>query len=400
MWFGIMIPLTRFRIMNNVHCKKDSSLTKEEKEVFAGHLKQEGLSNNIWDLFEEWVDKSTSKVYFFYLKVYQDDELIGLGLFLKIKPVDLRTSYSILRKNAFVNKIISVISILSSNCVYISFRNLITSNLTRPFFYGEPEMEDIIMKAILSFLKEEKEADMITIVDTSTNDIHYQKAGFDMYPSSSEAYLDATKYTDISEYLNEHRSLKKNLKRKNNIAKTEILQGPVSKSDQTQIKECIDRSIKESRVNTPSQQFFEDNIFETEVYNSDKYKHIFIRIDDRIVGFHTFQISGANMGGVLGGFSRNYSRKIFPYERVIVASLGYAIENKIKNVRYSLVDNYTKLRLVNSLEPCGLYFYSRNPVNRRVFKYTYKFNDVYELYLLEKQGLLKGSAKSVRLGNT
>ncbi|MFC1877492.1 hypothetical protein ACFL2E_09525, partial [Thermodesulfobacteriota bacterium] len=185
-----------------------------------------------------------------------------------------------------------------------------------------------------------------------------------------------------------------------NIAKTEILQGPVSKSDQTQIKECLDRSIKESRVNTPSQQFFEDNIFETEVYNSDKYKHIFIRIDDRIVGFHTFQISGANMGGVLGGFSRNYSRKIFPYERVIVASLGYAIENKIKNVRYSLVDNYTKLRLVNSLEPCGLYFYSRNPVNRRVFKYTYKFNDVYELYLLEKQGLLKGSAKSVRLGNT
>ncbi|KPA14253.1 hypothetical protein MHK_005537 [Candidatus Magnetomorum sp. HK-1] len=158
-----------------------------------------------------------------------------------------------------------------------------------------------------------------------------------------------------------------------------------------QIRECLYCSIEKSRVNTPSQKFFEENIFETEVYNSDKYIHIFIRIDNRIIGFHTFQVSGSNMGGVLGGFNRDLSRKSFAYERVIVASLDYAIKNKIKNVQYSLVDNYTKLRLVDnytklrlvdSLEQCGLYFYSRNPVNRSVFQYTFKFSDVYEPYLL------------------
>lgn len=377
--------------MNNVHCKKDTSLTKEEKDVFTGHLKIEGLSHNIWDLFEEWVEISTSKVKFFYLKVYQENELIGLGLFLKIKPLDLTTSYSRLRKNALVKKIISFISLLNSNCVYISFRNLITSNLTRPFFFREPERENIIMKAILTYLKDEKEADMVTILDTSRNDNHYQKAGFDKYPSSSEAYFDATKYADISEYLNKHKSLKKNLKRKKNFVTTEILQGPISKNKQIQIRECLYCSIKESRVNTPSQQFFEDNIFETEVYNSDKYIHIFICIDNRIIGFHTFLVSGSSMGGVLGGFNRDYSRKSFAYERVIIASLDYAIKNKIKNVQYSLVDNYTKLRLVESLEPCGLYFYSRSPMNRSVFKHTIKYSDVHELYLLEKHGLLKKS---------
>jgi len=376
-----------------VYCKNDSSLTNKEKEVFAGHLKNENLSGNIWDLFEEWVERSTSKVKFFYLKVYQNDDLIGLGLFLKIKPFDLNTSYSRLRKNAFIKKIISVISSLTSNCVYLSFRNLITSNLTRPFFYREPDMEGTVMEAILTYLRNEKEADMVTVVDTSINDGHYQKAGFDKYPSSSEAYLEATKYKDISEYLNEHKNLKKNLKRKQDVIITEILQGLISKSDQTQIRECLDYSVKESRVNTPSQQFFEDNIFETDVYNSDKYIHIFIRIDGRIIGFHTFQVSGSNMGGVLGGFNRDYSEKSFAYERVIVASLDYAIKNKIRNVQYSLVDNYTKLRLVRSLEPCGLYFYSRNPVNRSVFKYTYKFNDVYGLYLLEKEGLAKYTTK-------
>ncbi|MBF0227808.1 MAG: hypothetical protein HQK76_20365 [Desulfobacterales bacterium] len=247
------------------------------------------------------------------------------------------------------------------------------------------------MKAILTYLKDEKEADMITIVDTSRNDNHYQKAGFDKYPSSSEAYFDTTKYTDISEYLNKHKNLKKNLKRKNNVVTTEILKGPISKNKQIQIRECLYCSIEESRVNTPSQQFFEDNIFETEVYNSDKYIHIFICIDNRIIGFHTFLVSGSSMGGVLGGFNRDYSRKTFAYERVIVASLDYAIKNKIKNVQYSLVDNYTKLRLVESLEPCSLYFYSRSPMNRSVFKHTLKYSDLHELYLLEKHGLLKNS---------
>jgi hypothetical protein len=248
-------------------------------------------------------------------------------------------------------------------------------------------MEEVVMKAILSHLKREREADMIILIDTSVNDRHYQSAGFLRYPASSESWIDATNYSDISEYLDQHRNLKRNLKRRRGTAITEIQQGPVSDIDKEQIKDCLDCSIGASRVNTPSQKFFEDNIFEGEVFNSNRYLHILIRIDNRIVGFHTFQVSGSNMGGVLGGFDRGYSQKHFVYERVIVASLDYAIKNRIERVNYSLVDNYTKLRLVDSLEPCALYFYSRNPVNRKVFDLSFKSNDVYRLHLLEKQGL-------------
>jgi hypothetical protein len=93
------------------------------------------------------------------------------------------------------------------------------------------------------------------------------------------------------------------------------------------------------------------------------------------------------MGGVLGGFHRTYSRKNFVYERVIVASLDYAIQNRIGRVHYSVIDNHTKLRLVTSLEPCGLYFHSRSALNRLVFSSTFRFNDIHELYTLEKHGL-------------
>jgi hypothetical protein len=153
------------------------------------------------------------------------------------------------------------------------------------------------------------------------------------------------------------------------------------------MRDCLDCSIENSRIRTPCQEFFEDNIFETEVFDSGKYVHIVVRVDGTIAGFHTFLVSGSNMGGVLGGFHRAYSRKNFVYERVIVASLDYAIQNQIDRVNYSLIDNYTKLRLVTSLEPCGLYFYSRSPLSRFVFKSTFRFNDVHELHLLEERGL-------------
>jgi hypothetical protein len=109
-------------------------------------------------------------------------------------------------------------------------------------------------------------------------------------------------------------------------------------------------------------------------------------VNGKIAGFHTFQVSGSDMGGVLGGFNRDCSQKSFAYERVIVASLDYAIKNNIKRVHYSLIDNHTKLRLVNSLEPCGLYFYSRRALNRKIFQLTSRLGDIHQLYLLEQQG--------------
>ncbi len=373
--------------MSEIHCKKETSLSEAEKGVFAGHLARHGLAKNVWDLYGEWVKRSTDEIFFFYLKVYADGDLIGLGLFLRVKPFDLRASYSRLRQTESSKKIGALISKVSSNCVYVAFRNLVTSNHTRPFFFREPELEASAMRGMLMYLKKEKEADMITVIDTSSNGHEYQQAGFESYPSSSEAWFDVTKYQDISEYLAVHRSLRKNLARRKNRIETEVSEGALDVDELQQIKNCVACSVELSRVSNPCQKFFEDNIFDTEVFRSDKYVYILVRVDGVIAGFHIFHVSNTSFGGVLGGFNREYSRNNFIYERVIVASLDYAIKNKLHRVHYSLVDNHTKLRLVDLLEPCGLYFYSRNPLNRAVFKHTFKYNDVYALSLLENQGL-------------
>ncbi|MBI5506732.1 MAG: hypothetical protein HY899_18235 [Deltaproteobacteria bacterium] len=366
-----------------MRCEKDTSLTDQEKEVFRGHLERERLSDRVWDLFGQWVARSTPQVRFFYLKAYLDAELVGLGLFLGVKPVDLRASYSGLRKGALVSKLAARLSALASNCLYVSFRNLITSNLTRPFFFRDPAMEPAIMQAFLAWLRDQAEADMAIIIDTVACDPIYQREGFRKYACPSEAYLDVTRYRDVSAYLAEHPSLRKNLRRAGGAVITSVRCGPLCGAEIEEARKCVECSVDHSRVNTPGQRFFEENIFTTEVFDSDEYVHVLVRVEDTIAGFHTFQVCGSHMGGVVGGFNRAYSRNNFLYERVILGSLDYALTEGITRVHYSLIDNHTKVRLVESREPCGFYFFSRNPLNRILFDLAYCYSDVHELSLLE-----------------
>ena len=377
-------------LTKDVICRRDSRLTAQEKQVFAGDLERRGLADNVWDLFAEWVARSTAEVTFFYLKAHAGTDLLGLGLFAQIKPFDLRASYSRLRKGGVLDSVGALLSRLGNNCVVVSFRNLITCNHTRPFFFREPAVERAAMGAMLSHLEADRTADMVTIVDTASHQAGYRDAGFAAYPSSSEAWFDVTKYQDVAEYLATHRSLRRNLNRRQNRIAVEVRHDALSERELQQVTSCVRCSVRHSLVANPCQRFFEQHIFATEVFRSNRYLHVLVRVDGTIAGFHTFQVSGASMGGVLGGFNRELSRNNFVYERVIVTSLDLAIRTRMRRVHYSLVDNLTKLRLVDLREPCELYFHSNSPMHRAVFRRTFPYNDVHALWMLESQVATSG----------
>ena len=136
--------------MKNIYCKEDCLLTELEKKVFVQYLDRHGICSNVWELFQQWIVLSNSRVKFFYLKVNHNEQLVGLGIFVKINPYDIRTSYSKLRKNTFLNTITPILSRLGRNCLYVSLRNLITANISRPFFYRDIEIERVVMEATLS----------------------------------------------------------------------------------------------------------------------------------------------------------------------------------------------------------------------------------------------------------
>jgi len=366
-------------------CKESEALSEDEKSVFEAHLAELGISRNVWDIFEQWVGRSTPEVRFFYLKVYDGADLAGVGLFLRLKPYDIRSSFLKLRTNPVLSLLARGFSALTRNCVYTTFQILVTSNLARPFFFKDPRQQVQVLAAMLDHLKRLPDADSVSLIDHASNAPIFEKEGYDAYPSPSLSWIDATKYSNVSEYLSQHRNLKRNLARKrtNDSVTTEVRQGVLSKTELEELQACVQCSIGNTKVYMPCQTFFERNVFTSKAYTSDDYIHVLVRIHGKVAGFHTFQRSGSHLGGVLGGFNRENNHHHFVYEKVMVAILGHAIDNRFQRVYFSIIDNHTKLRLVTDTEPCKLYFHSRNPGNRNFFQKTFQHSDVNSLHLLE-----------------
>lgn len=66
-------------------------------------------------------------------------------MFVQIKPFDLRASCARLRRTGSLAKLGGLISRLTNNCVIVSFRNLVTSNHTRTFFFRDHDVEPAAM---------------------------------------------------------------------------------------------------------------------------------------------------------------------------------------------------------------------------------------------------------------
>lgn len=364
-------------------CVADQALTNDELRVFDSHLREQGITDNVFRLFGQWVERSTPSARFFYLKVYDRGELEGVGLFVRLKPYDIRSSFIKLRKHVVLRHLAHAFALLTRNCVYTTFQILVTSNLARPFFFRNPGRQAEVLKAMLGHLSSLPDADSVSIIDPSVHSPVYESEGFEAYPSPSLSRIDATRYSSISQYLNQHRNLKRNLCRISHQADTEVREGPLTGSELEEIEACVRCSIENTKVYMPCQSFFERNVFTSDAYRSNDFIHILVRVDGRIAGFHTFQKSGSHLGGVLGGFNRECSQKHFVYERVMVKALEYAIENGYERVYFSIIDNLTKLRLVTDTEPCNLHFHSRSKGNRDFFRKTFPHSDVNALHLLE-----------------
>jgi hypothetical protein len=63
-----------------------------------------------------------------------------------------------------------------------------------------------------------------------------------------------------------------------------------------------------------------------------------------------------------------------------------------------MVDNHTKARLMDSFREQKLYFYSRNPVFRRLMKHAYRFLSSHDLHRIDAKAREKREQRSQGFG--
>jgi hypothetical protein len=367
----------------SLHCREDTGLNREEKKIFNGFLQENELSEDIFTFFQSLVGLSTQQDQFTFIKVFAEDAFVGLAMFARVQanPV-YRSLNTKLRAHSFIATIGSVLR----STLYFSMHSISSPGLPRAVIYRDKNREDAVSEAILSWLKRKKDASLVIIIDSAEKSDLYSRNSFLCLPFSSDSWIDVTRYESLADYLSIHKQTRKRIakfQRRRSVT-IETLRGDVPDEIKRGMAECLECSIRYSKSLLPVQTFFNQNIFRTALFTSDRYIHFVIRVDGQIAGFSTRLSCGRNLIGIMGGYNRELFGKVPVYDFMIVSTLDYCIEHKYKRLVYGVVDNYTKARLMDSFRGLRLYAYSRNPLSRLLFRYAYRFSSAYELSRIEE----------------
>ncbi len=370
--------------LSSIHCREDSVLTAEEKQRFDGFFQERGLSEDIFLFFESLVRLSTEKTRFMFVKAFAGDELVGLAMFVRIADSSLYNSLNArLRRYTFLEKVAGMMR----STAYFSMHAVSSPGLPRSFLYSDESLQEAVNQAILSWVKQKKDADSVVIFDSAEESEIYSGNSFVCLPFASDSWLDVSRYERIEDYLSLHKNTRKRLsrfRRRRNV-EVETLRGQVPEETMEGIIECLACSYRHSKGILPVQDFYHRNLWRTALFESDRFIHFVIRVDGQIAGFSTRLLCNRNLIGIIGGYNRELPGKLPVYDFMIATTLEYCIENGYTRLVYGMVDNHTKARLMDSFREQKLYFYSRNPVFRRLMKHAYPFLSSHDLHGIDAE---------------
>jgi hypothetical protein len=378
---------------HDLHCREEPILRPEDRRVFDPFFDQHGLSEEIFLFFESLVALSTDKEQFKFVKVLREDDLVGLAMFARIQGMPLSQSLnSRLRQNPAIAKLGSLLR--SSVC--FSMHSVSSPGLPGAFLYADSSLEGAVTEAVLSWMKQRRDADSAIIIDSAKKSDLYSRQSFLCFPFACDSWLDVARYGSLDDYLAIHRRTRKNiskLKRRKDVT-LELLRGQVPEEVKRGMAECLLCSMRHSRILLPVQAFLNKNLFGTALFTSDRFIHFVIRIDGRIAGFSTRLSCNRNLIGIIGGYNREVSGSSPVYDLMIASTLDYCIQQGYDRLVYGIVDNYTKARLMDSFREQALYSYSRSPLAQLLMRRTYRFSSAYELSRLRQDLIQKRQATS------
>jgi hypothetical protein len=381
------LPIQRLR------CAESLALAAEDKAVFGRYLESRGLTPDIWDFFSNLASLSTPEESFFYVKVFDADELIGLAVISRVEHYNpYYALHSRLRRFGILKTILTVSRLFGRNVMYCAMSEILRASLDGPCFFIDPVYRTRVQESIASRLCSKPDASYVVVMDASQDRHVYESTGFAAFPYCSNAWIDTTNYKSLDACSTQHSRTRKKIarfRRKPDVA-VEIHAGRVAEGDLEAIRNSLACSATNTRTVIPFEHFIDTRVLATEAFSLDSYLHVLIRIGGTLVGSTTFKKCGRHLGGIFGGFDRNYTYDTPIYELVMVSVLEYALVNGFERIHFGIVNNYTKARLTDSYESLDFHFYSRIWLYRKFQRWFSPIWTPHELHQLERKALHGG----------
>jgi len=346
-------------------------LSSQEQDVFSDYLKSQEVDETVWQIYFCYFKVKSRWTRPMVLRVFSDERLIAAALLIECR----HTGRSLFKSSLLYNPV-NWLGIP----VYIWLRaGFGPEVIANPGFYSNDVDPDLIAGEIINYLHNKSVAFFIT--DYQAN-AHLHK-GANVFPYVDEGTVDVSGMETVQDYIAEHSNLKRKIRTFTNKGGTiEILKGKLEDNYQQAVVNCAESTMRKSFVYTPFQDIFINVIKETLHGDSSSFIHIFTKMDGEITGYHSYVVTGSTLRMMHGAFYRDLKSTYHAYENIFIATVGHAIEQRLKKVYFGPIMNETKRRMMRESEPCSTYFYSRNPVFRFIFSLMYSRSQLQNKKLL------------------
>lgn len=333
-----------------------SPLTPAEKSMFHSHLNDLGLDNNIWDVYEKFLQVTSVYTKPLIARVKKDNETFACIFF--IECWDYGASLSKLKIVQYLVKKMSI-------PVVIWMKAGIAAEIcASPVFINKSIGNNDELDQILNLIR--KKFFLLFIHDLADNAFLHPESI--LMPYTDEGIIDTSGYSSIDDYLSEHRNLKRKLKAYQKVGgRIDIIKGRMDDEIVSKIKECVISTGKRSVFKLPYQNDYPDMCAGSACIDNENIIHFLCRSEKEFYGYHSFIRFKNQIRCLNGAFNRNLTTTHHAYENMIYQVVEYVIQNKIQTVYFGPTLNETKKRMMNNFIPTKLYVTSNLPFILRLF---------------------------------
>jgi len=331
-------------------------LTPNEKKLFHSHLIELGLDNNIWDVYERFLQTTSAYTKPLLARVRKDSETFACMFFIECR--NYGSSLSKLKILQYLAKKISIPVIVWMKA------GIAAEICANPVFINKSAGNENELDQILNLVR--KKFFLLFIHDLADNAFLHPDSL--VMPYTDEGIIVTKDYTTIHDYLAIHRNLKKKLKAFQKIGgRIDVIKGKVDPPMVNKIKACVISTGEKSVFKLPYQDDYPDMCAGSASIDNDKIIHFFCQSDEEFYGYHSFILFNNQIRCLNGAFNRNLPTTHHAYENMIYRVVEYSIENKIDRVYFGPILNETKKRMMNSFIQTRLYVSSNLPILLKLF---------------------------------
>jgi hypothetical protein len=374
--------------MHGMRCIDCEALEPEERLAVEKALARDGLSLRMLWFFDALIamGRGRADFAFHYIKVFSGKGLLGIAMIGICRRFDRAAMLA--PSHPGLRRVVAALNRLpfASKSLFFCFAEMFTMNIAPAFITIRASDAAELRTAVARHLVTRKDCDLFVILDDPLFQATYEEANLISLPFASNVSIDIDGLHDAAAFLAGHRKTRQKLRQ---LARADVhiehRADGVEAAEKAQMRDCLLQSASHSRTPTPFQSFYNNDIVRGAWMNAPGAVHTLLWLDGRIVAFASNFRCGRDLGGIMGGVDRRYSRGLPIYERLIVAEVEFAIANGISRMRYGIANNETKIRLVNRFAPVFAYVGARRRLDRLSLLALYPFTSLFEVARFEQR---------------